>query len=131
MLSSSITAGQARVGVSSFFNTDRAKKNGEPQDFRFFTDYVPINSLNVYVPEGSPNPNTARLFAAWLATEGVHIAEKFESLGRLSDPESAVAKAYAAQDHKGQIIEPKTDEDVVRTREISDKLTLLFTGRPQ
>ena len=65
---SAITTGEAHLGISGFITVERARRNGEPQDFRFADDYVPVLPLYICVPGNAPHPNTARLFAAWLVT---------------------------------------------------------------
>ncbi|MGI6856180.1 extracellular solute-binding protein [Mesorhizobium sp. 1B3] len=76
-----ISVGQAPVGISSFHQAGRSANLG----FKLFTDYVPIGVLHVYVPENAPNPNTARLFAAWFATEGMKVVNESEPMPRLGD----------------------------------------------
>lgn len=76
-----ISVGQAPVGISSFHQAGRV----ENVNFKLFKDYVPIGVLNVYVPENAPNPNTARLFAAWFATEGIKIVNENEPLPRIGE----------------------------------------------
>ncbi|WP_417599155.1 ABC transporter substrate-binding protein [Pararhodobacter oceanensis] len=76
-----ISVGQVPVGISSFHQAGRVENVG----FRMFADYIPVGVLHVYVPEGAPNPNTARLFAAWFASEGMAIVNAHEQMPRLGD----------------------------------------------
>ena len=58
----------------------------EPLKFKLFADYIPVSQLHIYVPEGAPDPNAARLFAAWLVSDGVKLADKYEPLSSQSIP---------------------------------------------
>lgn len=128
-VSEAITAGQAPVGVSSFFNADRAKRVGQPQEFRLFEDYVPVMPLHIAVPEGAPHPNAARLFSAWLVTEGVAIMDKMESGGRVTDPESALGKLVEQRSSGAKLVMPQNEAEVRAILETRRELTLVFTGR--
>jgi iron(III) transport system substrate-binding protein len=128
-VSSAITTGEAHFGISSFINVERARRKGEPQAYRFFEDYLPMMPLYISVPENAPHPNTARLFAAWLVTEGARITEKMDSSSRMSDPESALAKALKDVPATTAIVQERSLADVEKTRAISAKLNALFTGR--
>lgn len=128
-VSNAITTGEGHIGLSSFFNADRAQRGGEPQQFRFFEDTIPVVPLHVYVPEKSPNPNTARLFAAWLVTEGARIAEEREAPSRISDPDSKLAKAVKAEAGKAVIVEAKSMADVEKASGVAEKISAIFTGK--
>jgi iron(III) transport system substrate-binding protein len=60
-----------------------------------------VSPQHVFVPENSPNPNAARLFAAWFATEGVKVVNQFDMMPNAFDPGSDLAKAIKAQQAKG------------------------------
>lgn len=90
-----ITVGQAPVGISSFHQAGRVPNLG----FKVFADHVALGILHIYVPENAPNPNTARLFAAWMASEGMAIVNQHEPMPRLGDGSPAdklMADAQAA-----------------------------------
>src|SRR5690606_15984139 len=70
-VSRAISVGQAPLGITTYHSALRTMQNGEPQKFRLFDDYIFVFEAYGYVPEQAPNPNMARLFLAWLATEGV------------------------------------------------------------
>jgi iron(III) transport system substrate-binding protein len=72
---SAITTGEAHLGISAYTTAERARRNGEPQAYRFFEDYLPVLPLFVCVPEMAPHPNVARVFLAWLVTEGARLIE--------------------------------------------------------
>lgn len=127
-VNAALTAGEAPVGLSSFFNAERAIKNGEPQRFKFFQNYIPVSPLHVYVPEGSPNPQTARLFAAWLVTEGAPIFEREEIGGRYTDPRSKLAQFIKQHAGKAEILIPRTLQEVKQVDDVADELIPVFGG---
>ena len=125
---SAITTGEAHLGISGYVTAERARRNGEPQAYRFFEDYLPVLPLYVCVPEKAPHPNMARLFTAWLVTEGARLAEEMDVSSRVSDPASALAKAVKALPSTTRIVEERTLADVAKTRTMSARLNALFTG---
>ncbi len=96
-VSRALTGGEAPLAVTSSIQAATASKLGEPQGFKLFTDYMPVTQINLMVPDSAPHPNTARLFAAWLVTEGAGTIERLESLGRATNPNSEVGKMVAKQ----------------------------------
>lgn len=124
-----VTAGEAPVGIGTFLESDRATKLGRPLGYRLLEDYVPVMPLHVIVPESAPHPNAARLFAAWLVTEGVSIVNEMESGGRVTDPGSALAQLVSKRASSAQLVMPKTAAQVQSILEIRRELNLMFTGR--
>jgi iron(III) transport system substrate-binding protein len=124
-----ITSAEAPIGISSFFNSDRAKKVGQPQEYRLLDDYVPVMPLHVVVTRGSAHPNAARLFAAWLVTEGVSIMDQMESGGRVTDPTSAMGQMVEHRAPGAKLVMPHDAADVAGILEARRELNLLFTGR--
>ena len=126
---SAITTGEAHLGISAFIAVERARRNREPQEFRFADDFVPVLPLYVCVPEHAPHPNTARLFAAWLVTEGIPIVEQLDATGRISAPGSALAKAIKTMPATARILQERSLADVAKVRAIAAQLGILFTGQ--
>lgn len=91
-----VSVGQTPIGIITYNGAMTAKKAGQPVDFRLFDDFVMVNPAFIYVPETAPNPNAARLFMAWLATEGAQIAAQHETIPRIGDEGSEVAKLVDA-----------------------------------
>lgn len=126
---SAITTGEAHLGVSAFVTVERARRNGEPQDFRFADDYVPVLPLYICVPEHAPHPNTVRLFAAWMVTEGIEIADRLGATGRISVPASALAKVFAGAPATARIVQEQSLADVDKANALAAQLNILFSGR--
>lgn len=129
-VSRAVSVGQAPLGVTTFHSADRAARANEPQRFRLFTDYVPVYPLYVYVPETAPNPNAARLFAAWLVTEGAAVTNRFESVPRVGDPEDRLAKMVAAQRQatEAKILTPASLEQIAAAEPLRKRITDLLAG---
>ena len=81
------------------------------------------------MPENAPNPNAARLFAAWLVTEGLPLANKLELVPRAGDQGSTVADMIKAQQAKSgaRIASPRSLADVkegdITRKAIAEMLT--------
>jgi len=92
-----VSVGQTPLGITSFHTAERSARLNEPLKYKLFSDFILHLPAHAYVPEKAPHPNAARLFTAWLATEGVAVADKFEPMPVLVDPNSTVAKMVKAQ----------------------------------
>lgn len=128
-VSRAIQVGQAPFGVTTFHAAARSGTPGKPQKFKLFSDFIPVSPVYVYVPENAPNPNAARLFAAWLVTEGMAIANKTELVPRIGDAGSPIAEMVKAQQARSgaRIASPRSLADVkegdVTRKAIADLLT--------
>jgi iron(III) transport system substrate-binding protein len=113
-VSRAISVGQAPFGITTFHAAARSGSPEKPQKFKLFSDFIPISPTYVYVPENAPSPNAARLFAAWLVTEGMPIANKLELVPRAGDQGSAIAEMIKAQQAKSgaRIVSPRSLNDV-------------------
>lgn len=128
-VSRAITVGQVPFGITTFHAAARSGSPGKPQKFKLFSDFIPVSPVYVYVPENAPNPNAARLFAAWLVTEGMAIANKTELVPRIGDQGSAIAEMVKTQQGKSgaRIASPRSLADVkdgdITRKAIADLLT--------
>ncbi len=95
-----VSVGQVPLGITSFHTSERSARLNEPVKFKVFSDFVLHLPAHAYVPEKAPHPNAARLFTAWLATEGVALADKTEPTPVLADPNSKIAQMVKAQQAK-------------------------------
>ena len=83
-----VSTGVVPLGVTVDPVVFTMQRAGEPIKYRMFSDVMPISMVYLYVPENSPNPNTARLFAAWLASEGSPIGDPLEPMANPADPDA-------------------------------------------
>jgi iron(III) transport system substrate-binding protein len=120
-----VEVGQAPVGISSFHQVARI----DGLQFRLFDDYVPLTTLYIYVPESAPNPNAARLFSAWLVTEGMSLLDRNEALPRILDERTDLNAMFKAQQEKTgvKILTETTIEDIQNGKEIRDSISSMMT----
>jgi len=118
-----ISVGQAPVGISSFHQAGRV----ENVNFKLFKDYIPIGALHIYVPENAPNPNAARLFAAWLATEGMAVVNEHEILPRRGEGTALDGMIDEVEAGGGEIIGEKKLEDTASALSVRKAIGELMT----
>lgn len=130
-VSRAVSVGQTPLGVTTFHAADRAARSNEPQKFRLFADFIPVYPLYVYVPETAPHPNAARLFAAWLITEGAEITAKFESTPRIGDPKDPLAVMVAEQRKAtgAKIVTAGSLKDVAAGEPVRRNINQLLSGQ--
>ncbi len=118
-----ISVGQAPVGISSFHQAGRV----DNLKFKLFSDYIPTGVLHIYVPENAPNPNTARLFAAWFATDGMKIVNQYEPLPRIGEG-SALDKMVAdVEAGGGKILSETSLADTASAAGVRKKIADMMT----
>jgi iron(III) transport system substrate-binding protein len=126
----SITTGVVPMGVIVHPVAEFAKRNGEPLAFKLFKDYVPLSMVYLYVPDNTPNPNTARLFAAWLATEGPAVGNPIEPYDNPSDGDEPINKLIAAAVASGaKLSRPSTSADLATNDVLRKELSLMLSGQ--
>lgn len=126
-----VTTGEVPLGITVSPVAAESIRRKEPLRFKLFSDYIPISQLHLYVPEGAPDPNAARLFAAWLVTEGVQIANKYEPLSSPADKDSEVETMINDQVKKSgaKIAAPGSSEDLAAGQKLREQISLLLTGQ--
>ena len=119
-----ISVGQAPVGISAFHIAGRS----EGVKFKLFSDFIPLNNLYIYVPETAPNPNAARLFAAWLTTEGITVANAQEPMPRAGDKGSPLADMISERVKAGaKILTENSLEDTKQALSVRNAIADLMT----
>lgn len=126
-----VVTGQTPIGFTNSSAADQSIRQHEPLKFRLFADVIPVSQLHVYVPEGAPDPNAARLFAAWLVTEGVKLADTFEPLSSPADPEAATVRMIAEQVQASgaKVGSPKSVVDLEAGQKLREQITAMQTGQ--
>ncbi|MES2976885.1 MAG: extracellular solute-binding protein [Pseudomonadota bacterium] len=124
-----IAVGQVPVGITTYHAAARSGTPEKPLKFKLFSDFIPVSPVYVYVPENAPNPNAARLFAAWLVTEGLPIANKTELVPRIGDQGSPISDMVKAQQAKSgaKIASPRALSDVKEGEVTRKAITELLT----
>lgn len=118
-----ISVGQAPVGVSSFHQAGRVQNLG----FKLFSDYIPIGVLQIYVPENAPNPNTARLFSAWFAAEGMKLVNEMEPMPRIGEGSALDKMIEDVKAGGGKIITENSIADTNAANEMRKKIADVMT----
>lgn len=126
----SVVTGVVPLGVIVHPVAETAARNNEPLKFRLFRDVVPVSMVYLYVPENSPNPNTARLFAAWLATEGAAVANPIEPFDSPADADAPINKQIAAAVAAGaKLAKPQSAADLTTNDALRKDIGLLLSGQ--
>lgn len=118
-----VSVGQTPVGISSYHQAGRVDNLG----FKLFSDYVPVGVLHVYVPENAPNPNTARLFAAWFASEGMAIVNEYEPMPRIGDGSPLDEMLAEVEAGGGEILTERSIADTESANTMRDRIADLMT----
>jgi iron(III) transport system substrate-binding protein len=109
-----VATGEAALGVSNIRNVELDKAAGVPVDWVAPSE-IPMDIEHAVVPKGAPHPNTARLWAAWITTEGRPMLEELEKAG-LAWPEenSFLARRLAQYGTKFNFVETAEEAELVR-----------------
>lgn len=126
-----ITTGQVPIGFTLSLVAANSLRNDEPLEFKMFRDYLNYWDNYHWVMEDSPNPNTARLFAAWLATEGWKVADPFEPMPHSLDKENVFVRMMADQQAAtgAELCTMETAEDVAQMDRVREAVSLKMTGQ--
>lgn len=124
----SVAAGEAPIGLGNLNGTEELKAKGAPVNWKPIGDYLP--SLVVYysVLKNAPQPNLARLFVAWLVTEGAPITEKAEFQARFSDPQSNIGKLVKQRAPNGKPVSPTSEEALTAYTNIIKRAPDILAG---
>jgi ABC-type Fe3+ transport system substrate-binding protein len=68
-IAEAIARGEAPLGFTTASNVLDLKRAGQPIDLAPLEYFIAIQQL-IFVPKGAPHPNAAKLWSAWMATEG-------------------------------------------------------------
>jgi iron(III) transport system substrate-binding protein len=125
-LGEAVIAGETGLAVvSPAYAMEGKAKRGAPVDWKPM-EYIPVIALLTVVPENAPHPNMARLFAAWLATEGMAIMDEHEFLGRVDDPATTLGKIITQQMPNAPIYTERSRADFEKVDAFSKKLADLY-----
>jgi ABC-type Fe3+ transport system substrate-binding protein len=124
-LAESIVNGEAGLACVSPSYAMSGKKRGAPVDWRPM-EYIPVIALFTVVPENATNPNMARLFAAWLATEGTAIMDQYQFLGRVDDPSTTLGRIITQQMPNAPIYTERSEADFEKTNAAATRFVKLF-----
>ena len=126
-----ITTGQVPIGFTLSLVAANSLRNDEPLEFKMFKDYLPYWDNYLWALEGSPNPNTARLFAAWMATEGYKVADPIEPLPNSLDGDNVFVSMMAEQIEAtgAETCTMETSEDIAQMDRVRETVSLKMSGQ--
>ena len=79
-VAAAVETGEATFGVTTIGQADFLKLKGAPVDWLTPSE-IPIEIEHLIIPKGAPHANLARLWAAWITTEGQPLFEKLTKNG--------------------------------------------------
>ena len=124
-----IVSGQIMFGTDVTISAQRAVNAKQPLKFKMFSDYIPRNPVFLYSPETAPHPNTARLFIAWMTSEGYKIAKTYEVYSSPIDQDDVFRKLADQQVAKGaRIVKTNSAADVEMLRRVRSAMNQILTG---
>lgn len=112
-----VVSGEALMGVGSIQDPLEQKSKGVPIEL-IVPDYVPHDGRYNVIAAKAPNPNAARLFAAWSVSEGMEIFGKLFSTHRLSQPNNPIEQIIKQQNPNAKLAATRTIQEL----ELSDKV---------
>ncbi|RUZ72795.1 ABC transporter substrate-binding protein, partial [Mesorhizobium sp. M7A.F.Ca.US.006.01.1.1] len=125
-----ISNGVVSFGIVLYNHAVQAMNANQPVKYKLFADYMPMAYGHVFVPEGAPHPNGARLFAAWFAAEGYKIAAELEPFSEPANPDSPISKMLEEQVGKGaKVVGFKNSEDIALSAKTRAELSLMLSGQ--
>jgi len=74
-VAATLESGEATLGITTVGNVEFSKNKGVPIDWTIVPGIV-VNPKNLAVTKAAPHVNLARLFIAWLSTEGRPVYER-------------------------------------------------------
>lgn len=119
-IAKAVARGEAPLGITTLSNILDLKRQGMPVDVAPM-EVVPIVPQVVIAVDGSPHANAGRLFAAWVATEGLEIAEKDDFSGR-AWPGSGSIQATLLEKAGSKVIFASTLEQVEAVAKLLPKV---------
>jgi len=104
-VAAAIETGQATLGAPTIGQAAFGKDRGAPVDWLLPAE-IPIEIEHFIIPKGVPHPNLARLWAAWITTEGQPLFEKLTKNGLAwAEDDSFLARRLKQDKTKYRFIE--------------------------
>ena len=130
-VASAVNNGEVPFGVTVSAVAETMQRAREKIRFKLFTDVIPVSTVYLTVPDAAPHPNTARLFAAWLAAEGSAVGNPIEPMERPGDTNSTLGRMIAAAQAKSgsKIAEPRTEADLASSAKLVETLQQMLNGQ--
>ena len=128
-VAATLESGEATLGITTVGNVEVSKGRGVPVDWTVVPGIV-VNPKNLAVTKGAPHLNLARLFIAWLSTEGRPVYEKVTWDGLAwPDEDSFLAKHIKQLGVGGDLLVMDTYEKDEIGQKTWQKLSKIYMGQ--
>jgi len=128
-VAATLESGEAALGITTVGNVEFSKAKGVPVDWTVVPGIV-VNPKNLAVAKGAPHSNLARLFIAWLSTEGRPVFEKVTRDGLAwPDEDSFLAKHIKQLGVGGDLLVMDTYEKDEIGQRTWQKLSKIYMGQ--
>lgn len=121
-----VAAGETPLGFGYTSGADVEKSKGAPVEWLPMKDYIPVLQQNMTVLKSGQHPNLARLFAAWMVSDGMEIQEKLEFMGRATARGTRTWKRLNQLSSQAKIVEEKTAEDAALRLSLTKEISKIF-----
>jgi iron(III) transport system substrate-binding protein len=122
-----VESGEATLGVTTIGQADFRKISRAPVDWLTPAE-IPIAIEHLITPKGAPHPNVARLWAAWITTEGRPLFEKLTRNGLVwPEEDSFLASRLKQYGTKYRFVETKEESKL--TADAQKKLAEVYLGK--
>lgn len=123
----SVETGEASLGATTIGQAEFRKLKGVPIDWLTPSE-IPIETEHLIIPKGAPHRNLARLWAAWITTEGRALFEKLTRNGMAwPEEDSFLSRRLKQYGTKYRFIETKEQSKV--TVDIQKQIVQVYLGR--
>jgi iron(III) transport system substrate-binding protein len=113
--------GEALVGITAVDNILDLQREGEPVELAP-TEFYPATQQLIFPVKGSPHVNAARLWTAWLTTEGIPIAAALGQSNQRAWPDSNSEMARKLIDMKGDLAMLSSQSDLERADRVRTQI---------
>jgi iron(III) transport system substrate-binding protein len=116
-----VARGEALVGITAIENILDLQREGEPVELAP-TEFYPATQQLIFPVKGSPHLNAARLWTAWLVTEGIPIAAAMGQSNQRAWPDSNSDMARKLIELKGDLAMLSSQTDLERADRVRTQI---------
>ena len=124
-----IVSGEAPIGAAGLSAALEEREKGAPIGLIYPEPQALISQLVVYVTKGAPHPNLAKLWAAWMASEGMHAKAMIDEGAIRAWPGSPGAFGEYFTKHNLKVRRADTIAELEAANDIRKELDAVATGR--
>jgi iron(III) transport system substrate-binding protein len=126
-IAAALESGEANIGVTTIGQAEFRRQKGVPIDW-LTPNEIPIETEHLIIVKGAPHGSLARLWAAWITTEGRPLFEKLTSNGLVwPEEDSFLSRRLKRYGTKYRFIENR--EQSKMTFEAQKKLAQVYLGK--